>query len=358
MARHYCFTLNNYEDALDPNEWLHMRYCVYSEEIGEEGTPHLQGYVEFDAPMTMAQVHLLDGMEKSALRERRGTRDQARDYCMKMDETFLDGPYEYGRWTLTPGKREDLNALYSDIKKGATMMDLAENHLGAFVKYQRGIQALMELRPVKPRESMKVILCVGLTETGKSHYCRDKAPQAYMKPKKAQWYPKYNGQKELILDDFYGSMPWTDLLTLLDVGGYQVETKGGYTDMLAETIYITSNAHPKHWYSKMLTENPHMDPNALYRRFNVILYFYAKYEEPTVCRTLDELDALHSPVSGRRPDTSTPRVPQVHTPMMFDPNNNNRIRARTHMDDVLRPTNYEVDNFNPYPIRFVNYNKN
>jgi len=119
--------------------------------------------------------------------------------------------------------------------------------------------------------------------------------------------------------------------------------------MLAETIYITSNSHPKHWYAKLHAENPHLDANALYRRFNEILYFYAKYEEPTKLHTLEELDELHRPVSGRRPDTST------HSNITwFDPSNVNRVRARTHMDDE---NNNNFDG-NLIHHRFADYSRN
>ena len=32
--------------------------------------------------------------------QRRGTRDQARDYCRKV-ETRVEGPYEFGEWMVT-----------------------------------------------------------------------------------------------------------------------------------------------------------------------------------------------------------------------------------------------------------------
>jgi len=228
QTRCWCFRVSNpnrgeNEDgynvnarALDPEGWKDMRYCIYQEEVGEEGTYHYQGYVEFNVKKRMSEVKLYDGLEGAWLGQRRGTQAEAIAYCKKKDDTYIDGPYEYGEFKLEPGKRNDLIKLKDDIKAGATMLELLENHTNACVMYPRGVQNLMDLlRPVKPRMSMHVVLCVGLTDTGKSHYCRTKAPEAYLKPKKAQWFPRYNGQKELIMDDFYGNMPWSDYLRYL-----------------------------------------------------------------------------------------------------------------------------------------------
>ena len=52
-ARTWCFTLNNYTEedsvSLSHNKWNDMEITklVFQEEIGEKGTPHLQGVVQF-----------------------------------------------------------------------------------------------------------------------------------------------------------------------------------------------------------------------------------------------------------------------------------------------------------------------
>ena len=44
--RNYTFTMNNYPDTKLVDE-IECRYILYCKEVGESGTPHLQGAVSF-----------------------------------------------------------------------------------------------------------------------------------------------------------------------------------------------------------------------------------------------------------------------------------------------------------------------
>ena len=59
-TRNVCFTLNNYTTA-DIDKGVEFgtnkcTYLVYGEEIGELGTPHLQGYLELNDPMSFSAL--------------------------------------------------------------------------------------------------------------------------------------------------------------------------------------------------------------------------------------------------------------------------------------------------------------
>jgi hypothetical protein len=49
--RNWCFTLNNY----GTEEYEKLKelgsYIILGKEVGENNTPHVQGYVEFDSPI-------------------------------------------------------------------------------------------------------------------------------------------------------------------------------------------------------------------------------------------------------------------------------------------------------------------
>ena len=63
-----------------PFEPMVMRYQIFSEEIGEDGTPHLQGYTYFNNAVTMETAkQWLKG--RVHLEPRKGTHEQAKAYC-------------------------------------------------------------------------------------------------------------------------------------------------------------------------------------------------------------------------------------------------------------------------------------
>ena len=85
---------------------MDARYAVFQEEVGENGTRHLQGYIEFPSPRRMAWIkeHMED--DTVHLEKAMGTPEQCRDYCTK-EETRVGGPYEFGSLKKNPGKRNE-----------------------------------------------------------------------------------------------------------------------------------------------------------------------------------------------------------------------------------------------------------
>ena len=88
--RRVCFTLNNYNEV-DWNTIIHrytssMLLCV-GKEVGENGTPHLQGYVEFKNPKKWQTVKNL--FPRSHLEKARGSRQDNIAYCSKSGGEFF-----------------------------------------------------------------------------------------------------------------------------------------------------------------------------------------------------------------------------------------------------------------------------
>ena len=62
-------------------EYKYFRYAVIGSEIGAEGTPHFQGYLELTQQTSVKQKNdLLVGCHSDL---RRGSAAQAADYCKK-----------------------------------------------------------------------------------------------------------------------------------------------------------------------------------------------------------------------------------------------------------------------------------
>ncbi|GAH09699.1 unnamed protein product, partial [marine sediment metagenome] len=113
-CRHWCWTLNN----PTPDECAHIgclcvesppgycRYLVMGHEVGEAGTPHLQGYLELvkQVRMTWLQEHVND---RAHYEGRRASREAARDYCKKDGEWL-----EFGEWKEEErGRRRDVEIM-------------------------------------------------------------------------------------------------------------------------------------------------------------------------------------------------------------------------------------------------------
>lgn len=93
-SRNYCFTLNNYtdddlqslrrrgEELLSRDGPNGLRFMVIGREVGESGTPHLQGYVEFWTQRSFAAVKRFIH-QRAHVELRRGTSEQAYVYCTK-----------------------------------------------------------------------------------------------------------------------------------------------------------------------------------------------------------------------------------------------------------------------------------
>lgn len=76
------------------------KYGVFQlESAPTTGKLHLQFYMEFKKPVSLkaAQSAIGDFKHESHLEVRKGSRDQARDYCMKKD-TQAAGPWEIGNF--------------------------------------------------------------------------------------------------------------------------------------------------------------------------------------------------------------------------------------------------------------------
>lgn len=143
--RAYCFTMYT-EEAPIFNPEIH-RYMIYQrEKCPETGRLHWQGYAELLKPAKLAgfqkSIHPTEKMHVAA---RKGTRDQARDYCRKTDSRVAD-PVEQGRWIGGQGDRSDIHAAVEIMKTGGKRA-LAEEMPEMFIKYARGIDMLCkELR--------------------------------------------------------------------------------------------------------------------------------------------------------------------------------------------------------------------
>jgi len=137
QSLHWCFTLNNYDEteldsirqSLSKEE---IRYAIFGKEVGENGTPHLQGYVSFKTRKRLKPVKKVVG-ERAHVEVAKGNERQNRTYCSKADPE----PEEFGI-PSHPGKRNDLEDFKNSVKSGVLdLKRLREDHSEIVAKYPR-----------------------------------------------------------------------------------------------------------------------------------------------------------------------------------------------------------------------------
>lgn len=127
--RNWCFTLYSDPSDVDFDDVRTLRYCVYQHELcPKTGQDHWQGYMEFGTPKRMKAVKEILQDRSAHLEARRGTREQARAYCMKLDTRFPgEEPYEFGDFGTKQGQREDLNLARLLIQESPSWSSILQN---------------------------------------------------------------------------------------------------------------------------------------------------------------------------------------------------------------------------------------
>lgn len=243
-ARAWCFTWNNYSNSefAVVKTWIetNCKYGIVGQEIGESGTPHLQGYLEFKIQKDFSA--LKKALPKVHLEKRKGTAKQAADYCKK-DGVF----WEHGDCS-EQGKRTDLEEVAAEVLKGTSMKELAVANPSMFVKYHKGLQVLrtVTLNHRDPKVPPKVIWRWGLAGAGKTRWVFDNFDinDVYSKGNH-KWWDGYSQQPVILIDDF-ASNKWEfrELLMLLDRFPYSGEIKGGMVPINSGLIIITCEFPP------------------------------------------------------------------------------------------------------------------
>lgn len=96
----------------------------------------------------MPQAKLYPGLERAHLEKRRGSKNQAVDYCTKPD-TRIDGPWVFGELGNTAGKRSDLSVFVSAVADGLSRDDVIEKFPDVLAKYPRFVDAVFERKRVQ-----------------------------------------------------------------------------------------------------------------------------------------------------------------------------------------------------------------
>lgn len=151
-ARHWCITtyitknfrswkLLDLRDAGIRNLTYQLEQCPKTQKL------HVQAYVEFYNQLRLAGVKSRLQDQTLHAEKKRGTRKQAREYCMKDDTRVIGTDYVcLGLFKTIQGDRSDITQLKDFIETGVTEADVAEAFPVAYLRMSTGIRRLINVR--------------------------------------------------------------------------------------------------------------------------------------------------------------------------------------------------------------------
>ena len=266
-SKRWCFTLNNWsEEEFKKVLNIVCIYRVVGKEVGESGTPHLQGFIVFRSSQRLSAMKKL--LERAHWEPARGSTDQASDYCKKEGNYVEDGlkPDASGRRAgISGGAAEKLR--WDSAKEHARNGNFDEIPSDIYIKYYRTLKEIAKDNMVKPADVDDVtgVWLYGGPGVGKSRKAREDYPGAYLKMQN-KWWDGYQGEEYVILDDFDSKELGHLLKIWADRYSFVAETKGGAMHIRPKKFVITSNYSPDDakfdWDDEMRA--------AIKRRFHVI----------------------------------------------------------------------------------------
>ncbi|KAL0152206.1 hypothetical protein M9458_051929 [Cirrhinus mrigala] len=188
-VKRWCFTINN--PTADERRHIEQvvtadtaDFCVIGDEVGDSGTPHLQGFINMKVKRRLQTMkNWLNA--RAHFEPAKGSDLQNDEYCSKGGNVYL--------------------------------------RIG---------------------QPTKVFVFVGRPGCGKSKMAADlcTGSATYYKPR-GPWWDGYDGHVNVVIDDFYGWMSCDELLRVCDRYPCKVPVKGAFAEFVARNVYITSNRH-------------------------------------------------------------------------------------------------------------------
>lgn len=239
----WCFTLNNYsQEEEDQIKAIECKYIVFGHEIGEQGTPHLQGFIILNKRVRFSSAKGLFP-ERTHLEIARGTSPEAADYCLKYDK---DNFYERGVRPLLPGEGEKKR--WADARECAKRGDFDNIPPDIYIRYLGNLKKIHSdaMTIPAPVQTLDFHWYYGSTGTGKSSTARSQNPNYYLKGIN-KWWDGYTDQPCVIIEEWSPMDNGAErimghyLKQWCDHHCFQAEFKGGMKMIRPPKIIITSN---------------------------------------------------------------------------------------------------------------------
>ena len=229
---------NPTEEDLKWLEELEYSSIYISKEVAEGGLHHWQGRIIFNRAYRLSALKKLHPTAHWEV-----TKASADwNYYKKLGSEVIKNDIKQ------KGQRTDIEQIKKKLKTTNSVGAIVEE--ASFQTVRLCEKILQYNEPQRLVEPIKVIWYWGPTGTGKTRQVFALHPQVEIfRPVSYKWWEGYDGHKIVLLDDFRKDFcKFHELLTLLDIYPYRVETKGGSRQIQAKVFYITSAFGPAELY--------------------------------------------------------------------------------------------------------------
>lgn len=278
--RNYLLTVNNPTQTDDEffdylKSLNHIKYFAFQREQGKEkATPHFQLYIEFEVGKTFNTMKT--NFPTAHIEQRKGSKQQARNYCLKDDGTRVGNPQEWGTFA-EERERTDLTDIIELIHSGANDIEIQTLFPSQYFRYYKNIQHLrqqhLEEKYKTVFRKLETTYIYGSAGIGKTRFVMEK--HGYENVFRITSYERgmfdaYKGQDILCFEEFRSSLKIEEMLNYLD--GYPLQLPCRYNDKTAcfTKIYIVTNIPITEQYKKIQLEQPATWEAFLRRIHNVI----------------------------------------------------------------------------------------
>lgn len=260
----WCWTLNNWtHDDLAILKNADTKYIIWGKEIAPTTlTPHLQGFTLLHQKTTMKRAKEILGIPRMHLEPRRGTTQQAIDYCKK------DGLWEdHGAINIIqPNTLKDQWGEVIALAENGMMDTIKDQYPRLYLTYFKTLMSIKAYKNVPLQGELQHEWWYGPTGTGKSRQAWDLYPDHYSKAVN-KWWDGYYGQEVVVIEEWEpkNEMTASKLKIWADRYPFPAEIKGGTLQRVRPTkIIVTSNYTIDECFP-----NP-QDAEPLKRRFKVM----------------------------------------------------------------------------------------
>lgn len=255
--------------TIPKNDWTQpqqlpgeLQYLRGQQEVGAEGYEHWQLLAAFKRSVRLTQVKRVFGRTCHAELSRSAA---ASEYVWKENTRVPGSQFELGKCAFKRNSKTDWEAVWESAKSGRFEDIPANVRVNSYNSLCRIAKDHMVAEPMERR----VRVYWGKTGTGKSRTAWEEAGwDAYPKIPSTKFWDGYNGQSNVVIDEFTGQVGIEHLLRWCDRYPVTIETKGSACVFATTNIWITSNVDPRLWYPAA----PEAQQEALLRRLEITHY--------------------------------------------------------------------------------------